>query len=49
MNYLRAISIACAVAGWCLTTAETAAQEIQTPSVPDTQTWEINARDQDIQ
>ncbi len=49
MNHLRAISIVCAVAGCCLTTAEAAAQEIQTPSAPDTQTWEINARDQDIQ
>ena len=48
MNYLRAISMACAVAGWCLTIPETAAQETRETSAPDAQTWEIDARGQDI-
>ena len=49
MIYFRAILIACAVAGWCLATPEAAAQETQTAAAPDARTWEINARDQDIQ
>ena len=49
MTYFRAILIACAVAGWGLATPEAAAQETQTTAAPNAQTWEINARDQDIQ
>lgn len=46
MTFRRAIAIAYVAA--CLTVPETAAQEPQAPATRDTQTWEINARDQDI-
>ncbi len=48
MNYLRAISMACAVAGGCLTTPGTAAEETRPTSTPAVQTCEIDARGQDI-
>ena len=46
MSFRRLIGIAYAAA--CLTLPEVAAQEQQAPAARDAQTWEINARDQDI-
>ena len=48
MKILRAVSMVCVVAGCWLTTPAVVAQENQTASEPRAQTWEINARDQDI-
>ena len=48
MKILRAVSMACVVAGCWLTTPTVVAQEDQAVSEPPAQAWEINARDQDI-
>ena len=48
MRLLRAVSVACAIAGWWLTTPGAAAQETEAAPTPAERTWEINARDQDI-
>ena len=46
MKFLRAASMACAVAGWWLAAPDVLAQQAE-PAADD-RTWEINARDQDI-
>ena len=46
MSFRRAIRIA--YAATCLILPETAAQEPEAPAAPVAQTWEINARDQDV-
>ena len=48
MRLLRAVSVACAIAGWWLTTPGAAAQETEAAPTSAERTWEINARDQDI-
>ena len=48
MRLPRAVSVACAIATWSLTTPGAAAQETAAASSPAERTWEINARDQDI-
>ncbi len=48
MRLPLAVSVACAIAGWWLTTPCAVAQETEAAPAPAERTWEINARDQDI-